>query len=147
MPATSLVVREDEPYFEFFSQFMKTASYKNVIDQTRPRLIEKGVKTDVFRSRLIHQFVICMWSTKRRQHLMKRAKNYDTLLVMSCETGVRTVCDAVKSTSCKVFMGMRSEGIMSVLPRFQRPGNILLDVKNITPLIHQTKDSEPWVSL
>jgi hypothetical protein len=146
-PAASLAVKKEEPYFELFSQFMKTAAYENFIDQTRDSLIEKGVKADVFRSRLIHQFVICMWSTKRRQHLLKRAKHYDALLVMSCEAGVRTVYDAVKSTSCNVFMGMRSEGIMSVLPRFQRPGNILLDVKSITPLIHQAKDSEPWVSL
>lgn len=146
-PAASLAVREDEPYFEFFTKFMKTASYENFIDQTRSSLIEKGVKTDVFRSRLLHQFVVCMWTSRRRRQLMKRAMNYDALLVMSCEAGVRTIYDAVKSTPCKVFMGMRSEGIMSILPRFQRPDNILLDLKSITPLVHQSKDAEPWVSL
>lgn len=146
-PAASLAVSRNQPYFEFLTNFMKTASYESYLEDTRSSLARMGVKTDIFQSRLIHQFVICMWTKKRRQQLMKRAMDYDALLVMACEAGVRTVCDAVASTPCKVYMGMRSQGIMSILPRLQKPDKIFIDLKSITPLIHETTEADPWVSL
>ncbi len=146
-PAASLAVSRSKPYFEFLTNFMKTASYESYLDRTRSSLINMGVKADIFRSRLIHQFVICMWTKKRRRQLMKRAMKYDALLVMACEAGARTVCDAVESAPCKVYMGMRSEGIMSILPRLQKPGKIFIDLRTITPLLHETTEADPWISL
>jgi hypothetical protein len=61
--------------------------------------------------------------------------------------GPDTVCHAVKSAGCKVFQGMRSEGIMSFLPRFQKPCNTALELNHITPLIHDSKDEVPWARL
>ncbi len=146
-PAASLAVRKNKPYFEFFRKFLKTASYEEHIKRIKSELEKKGVKTDVFRSRWLHQFVVCMWTSKRRKQLAKRAGEYDALVVLGCEAAVQTVYDSVKSASCQVFQGMRSEGIMTVKPSFHLPGNISLELNDIIPLVHQNKDSAPWISL
>ncbi len=146
-PAASMAVRRNEPYFEFFRRLLKTASYEQLIETIKSNLEKKGVKTDVFKSKLLHQFVVCMWTSRRRKKLLERASKYEALLVLGCEAAVQTIYDSVKSTSCKVFQGMRSEGIMSIKPLFHLPGNISLELNSITPLIHQAKNSEPWVSL
>ena len=146
-PAASLAVRSNKPYFEFFRNFLKTDSYEAHIERLRSGLAQKGVNTDVFRSRWLHQFVVCMWTSKRRKKLAKRAGEYDALVVLGCEAAVQTVYDSVKSTSCQVFQGMRSEGIMTVKPSFHLPGNISLELNDVIPLIHQNKESVPWVSL
>ena len=146
-PAASLAVRRNQPYFELFRRFLKTASYEQLLETIKSNLENKGVKTDVFKSRLLHQFVVCMWTSRRRKKLLERASKYEALVVMGCEAAVQTIHDSVKSTSCKVFQGMRSEGIMTVRPSFNLPGNISLELDKIIPLVHQHENSVPWVSL
>jgi hypothetical protein len=146
-PAASLAVRRNKPYFELFRRFLKTASYEEFIETVKANLEKKGVKTDVFKSKWLHQFVVCMWTSRRRKKLSERASKYEALVVLGCEAAVQTIHDSVKSTSCKVFQGMRSEGIMTVKPSFNLPGNISLELDKIIPLVHQTNNSVPWVSL
>jgi hypothetical protein len=146
-PAASLAVRRNKPYFEFFRQFLKTASYEQLIKKIKSNLEEKGIRVDVFKSHLLHQFVVCMWTSRRRKRLLKNASKYEALVVMGCEAAVQTIHDSVNSTSCKVFQGMRTEGIMSIKPLFQFPCNISLQLNSITPILHQVKKPEPWVRL
>ena len=146
-PAASMAVRTNRPYFEFLQRFLKTASYEELIESIKSKLEKKGVKTDIFRSRWLHQFVVCMWTSRRRNKLLNLARNYEALVVLGCEAASDTVYEAVKSTSCKVFQGMRSKGIMSIQPRFHMPANISLDLINVTPLVHEAEHSVPWVSL
>lgn len=146
-PAASLAVTKDEPYFEFFRKFLKTDAYEKYIATVKSKLERKGVKTDIFKSKLLHQFVICMWTSRRRRKLLKRASKYEALIVLGCEAAVQTVSDAVAAAPCKVYQGMRSEGIMSIKPEFHLPGNISLELNSVIPLLHQAKGSEPWVSL
>jgi hypothetical protein len=146
-PAASMAVRRNEPYFEFFRRFLKTASYEQLIETIKSKLEKKGVKTDVFESKLLHQFVVCMWTSRRRKKLLERASKNEALVVMGCEAAVQTIYDSVKSTSCKVFQGMRSEGIMTVKPSFNLPCNISLELDKIIALVHQNENAVPWISL
>jgi hypothetical protein len=146
-PAASLALRSNEPYFEFFRHLLQTAAYERYIETMRCELGKRGVMTDVFRSRLPHQFVVCMWTRRRRKQLMRCAKKYDALVVLGCEAAVRTILDSVESSSFQVVQGMRTEGIMSILPRFQWPDSITLQLNSITPLLHQKQDSESWMNL
>ncbi len=146
-PSASLAVRRNKPYFEFFRRFLETASYEELIETIKSNLEKKGVITDIFKSKLLHQFVVCMWTSRRRKKLLERASKYEALVVMGCEAAVQTIYDSVKSTSCKVFQGMRSEGIMTVKPSFHLPCNISLELDKIIPLVHQNSSSVPWVSL
>lgn len=146
-PAASMAARRNEPYFVFMRNFLKTASYEQLIKTIKSKLENKGVKTDVFKSYLPHQLVVCMWTIRRRKKLLKRASQYDALLVLGCEAAVQTIHDSVDTTSCKVFQGMRTEGIMSIQPQFHLPCNISLKLNSITPLLHNTSNPQPWISL
>lgn len=146
-PAASVAIRRNAPYFEFLKKFLKTASYEQYLETIQSDLEKIGVKTGIFKSYWPHQFVVCMWTSRRRKKLMKRASNYDAVVVTGCEAATQTVCDSVESTSCKVFQGMRSEGIMSIKPLYHFPCNISLELNRVTPLLHNAVDSEPWVSL
>jgi len=138
-PAASSSINNNEPYFEFFRKFLKTESYDRYIKKLKSQLEEAGIKTDIFKSKIIHQFVLCMWTSKRRQKLLKRAKDYESLIVLGCEAAVNTVRDAVQSASCKVFQGLETEGIMSIQPRFHLPANISLELQSLTPLALQKR--------
>ena len=146
-PAASLAVSRGEAYFDFLRQFLKTAAYEQYIETTQSNLEKKGVNADVFKSRWPHQFVVCMWTERRRKKLARRAKQYDALVVMGCEAALKTICQSVESIPCTVYQGMRTEGIMSIKPRFHLPGCISLTLETITPLIPQTTRSDSWVSL
>lgn len=146
-PAASFAVRRNKPYFEFLKKLLQTASYEQYINAIRSDLEKKGVRAGVFKSHWPHQFVVCMWTSSRRKKLKKQALKYEALVVMGCEAAVQTVYDSVKLTSCKVFQGMRTEGIMSIKPLFQFPCNISLQLNSITPVFHQETNSDSWVRL
>jgi hypothetical protein len=135
-PAASMAVRNNEPYIEFPRRGLKTASHERLIDTLRHSLETRGIKTSVFRSNWLHQFVLCMWTSKRRGELQERAKQYDAVVVMGCEAAVQTVRNTLGSTTCRVIQGMKSEGIMSIQPGFSMPCNIALELEAITPYTH-----------
>lgn len=133
-PAASSAVTNDVPYFKVFSNLLKTESYEKYIKNLKYDLEGRGIRTDVFKSKLLHQFVLCMWTSKRRKKLSECAKDYEVLLILGCEAAVQTIKDAVKTTSCKVCQGLDSDGVMSIQPRFKLPCNISLELQSVTPL-------------
>jgi hypothetical protein len=140
-PAASLAVRSNEHYIEFPRRFLKTASYERLIESMRRSFEERGIRTGVFKSHLLHQFVLCMWTSERRKKLSECAKKYDAVIVMGCEAAVQTVRNALASTTCHVIPGMKSEGIMSIQPRFSFPCNISLELEGVTPYTHAEPQS------
>ena len=141
-PAASSSVKNKKPYFEFLSKFLKTDSYERFIESLKSNLERSGIKTSIFRSRIIHQFVLCMWTSKRRKKLLDRAKEYDALIVLGCEAALQTVRDSVKSSSCKVVPGLETEGVMSIRPRLHLPCNLSLELESLTPVLLQDEPSE-----
>jgi hypothetical protein len=136
-PAASASITANEPYFEFFRKFLKTDSYERDIKNLKSQFEVERIKVDIFESKIIHQFVLCMWTEKRRKKLLKRSKEYEALIVLGCEAAVNTVSDAVQSSSCKVFQGLETEGVMSIQPRLHLPANISLELQSLTPMALQ----------
>jgi hypothetical protein len=134
-PAASSAVRSNKPYIELFRRFLKTASYERFIKTMKRGFEDRGIKTSVFKSRLLHQFVLCMWSSKRRKKLLERARQHEAVVVVGCEAAGQTVRDTLESTDCRVIQGMRSEGIMSIQPRFHLPCNLSLELESVTPML------------
>jgi hypothetical protein len=95
------------------------------------RLQDKGIKTAVFDSKLLHQFVACMWTSKRRRQLAKRATEFEALVVLGCDAMVEAVRDSVKATGCRVVQGMEIEGLMNVLPTVSFPCNLSLELRGV----------------
>ncbi len=141
-PAASSAVRENKPYLELFRRMMKTDSYEQYIKSLKTDLEKRGIKADVFRSRLLHQFVLCMWTSRRRKKLRRTAEKYEALVILGCEAAVKTVCDSVTLPSHRIIQGLDTEGVMSIQPRFSLSGNVVLELESITPII-ASESKEP----
>src|SRR6266540_2478813 len=84
-PAASLAVRERKPYIELFRKLLRTPSYESYIQVLKSRLESEGIRTGVFDSKLPHQFVVCMWTSGRREDLARQAVGYDAVIVLGCD--------------------------------------------------------------
>jgi hypothetical protein len=133
-PAASMAVRERKPYIEPFRRLLRTEAYESSIKALKLRLEDRGIRTAVFESRLLHQFVACMWTSRRRGHLARRAAKYDAVIVMGCDAMVDAVRDSIESTGCRVIQGMEIEGLMNVLPHVSFPLNLSLELNGVTPM-------------
>ena len=133
-PAATVAVREQRPFMQFFRSFFTSAPFEQYIRALQVRLAEKGVKTQVFRSRLYHQWFLCMWTAARRKKLRKSAKQHDAVVVLGCDSATETERDAVRSTSCKVLEGMRVSGIMNAQLSFHVPGNVSFENCKVVPI-------------
>jgi hypothetical protein len=142
-PAASLAVREKKPYLDLFRTFLRTAAYENHIKERKSQLERVGVKARVFDSKLPHHFIVCMWTSRRRQQLRQRGAEYDAVMVLGCDAAVKTAQDCMQSTSCRVISGMEVEGVMNVMPSMQFPGKISLEVTGVTRVLeHPSATSE-----
>jgi hypothetical protein len=136
-PAASLALRKNEPYIELFRRLLRTACYERYIRKLQARLEEEGVKTGVFESRLLHQFVLCTWTSGRREELSRCARQYEAVLVLGCDSATATVRDACKSSGCLVLQGMEIEGLMNFKPKFHFPCNISLGLSSMSRIFPQ----------
>jgi len=136
-----MAVRSNEPYIEFPRRLLKTAAYERLINTMKDGLARRGIRTDIFKSGWLHQFVLCMWSSRRRGKLLERARDHDAVIVMGCEAAVQTVRNVLESTSCRVIQGMKSVGIMSIQPRLSMPCTISLELEGVTPFVHAEAQS------
>jgi hypothetical protein len=134
-PAASLAVTKKKPYIELFRTFLRTAAYEKHIKKRTSQLEQRGIKAHVFDSKFPHQFVVCMWTARRRQELRRRASDYDAVMVFGCDAAVKAAGDCTQSTSCKVIAGMETEGIMNVMPSMKWPGKISLEVTGVTRVL------------
>jgi uncharacterized protein YhaN len=70
---------------------------------------------------------MCLWTKGQRNRLLKRASNYEAVLVMGCESAKYTVEQTLQSTACKVVLAMRLAGITNATVKFQFPLTVNLE--------------------
>ena len=140
-PAASLSLRKQKPFIELFRRLLKNEACDEYINQFRINLEKEGLRTDVFKGNLLN-FMICMWTSGQQEKCLNRASGYEAAVVMGCEGAYQTVCEIVKSTDCRVFHGMTSEGIMSVRPKFKLPFTLSMELFGVTPILHHKKEME-----
>ena len=61
-PATTLAIRDKKPVMQIFRSLVTSAPLEQYIKDLQSRLIEKGLKTKVFKSYLYQQWFLCMRS-------------------------------------------------------------------------------------
>jgi len=142
-PAASMAVKSNEPYIEFPRRLLKTAAFERLIADMKADFEKKGIRTRVFESHVLHQFVLCMWTARRRMKLQETAKNFEAVVVMGCEAAVETVGNCLESTSCRIIQGMKAEGIMSIQPKLSLPCTLSLELEGVTPYINPSTQSAP----
>ena len=130
-PAASLAVKEKKPYIELFRRFLRTGAFESYVKSLKRRIEDQGSKTVVFDSKLPHQMTACMWTSRRRAALARRAARFEAAVVLGCDAMVEAVSEALASTGCRVVQGMEIEGLMNVLPTVSFPLNISLELNGV----------------
>ncbi len=136
-PATSLAVRNNRPFFELFKTFLRSPPLEEHIKTLQSRLEERHLNTGVY---LPRQFLACAWTSSERKRLLHRAKQYDTVIVLGCDSATESVRDALESTDCKIIQGMEVAGIVNVKVRLHFPGTVSLEDCRIISVSNKKKE-------
>jgi hypothetical protein len=138
-PAATVAVREQEPFMQLFKSLFKSPPFERYIRALQTQLVHKGVRTEVFRSRIYHHWFMCMWTEGRREKLRKRADQHDCVIVLGCDSATATVREAAEAAGCKVIEGMKVSGIMNAQLTFRLPGSVSFEDCRIVPISGQTQ--------
>ena len=126
-PPMSLAMQKKKPFIEFFKHGTKTEAFEDYIKSIRQQLEQRGIRTGVY-TVLTPSPMMCLWTTGQRGRLLKRAKDYDAVLVLGCESAAYTVRDAIKDTDCRIFEAMRMAAVANATMRFRFPMTVELDL-------------------
>lgn len=135
--AVTVAVREDKPFLQLFSKFLKSPPFDRYLTELISRLGEKGVKAEVFKCDIPHQWFLCLCSSGRHIKLRKAAEKHDAAVVMGCDSAVRTVDEALQAAGVKVIPGMEMTGIMNAKPRINLAGHIIFKDCQVVPTARQ----------
>jgi len=137
-PATTVAVREQKPFLQLFRSLFKSPPLERYVAALRSRLASKGVRTEVFTSRLHHQWFLCMWTAGRRKKLRKQAERHEALIVLGCDSATETVREAAEGANCRVIEGMAVSGIMNAHLSIHLPANVSFENCKIVPISRHT---------
>lgn len=141
-PAASMAIAKNKPLFDFFKHGFKTEALENHIKSIQTELQRHGVRTDAFTMRIPHP-LMCLWTARQRDRLLKRASGFEAVLVLGCHSAAMTARDALKDAACKVLLGMREVGLTNATVRFKSLSRIELDVHPLSnnPFHHGERSS------
>ena len=138
-PAVTVAVEEERPFIQVFRNLLKSAPFERHIKTLQSRLEDQGVRTEVFRSDLPHQWFLCMWPSGRRQKLKKAAGQYDAAIVLGCDTATETVRESLESTDCRVIEGQEVTGFTNAKMKFRLPCNVCFEDCRVVPMSQQKR--------
>ncbi len=133
----SLAMRDQTGFLQLFRGSLKSPPLQRHLRKLKSQLRERGVKSRIFRGGVIQQFFLCLWTTRQRRKLRKRALQYDGVIVLGCDSALETVRNAVKGTDCHVIKGMDVAGIMNTKPKCHFTGNLSFESSRIIPICDQ----------
>jgi len=125
-PPVSLAIQKGSPLIELFKRGLKTGAFEDYIQEIRDPLEQRGVRTGVF-SMYAPLPTMCLWTNGQRRRLVKRAKDYEAVLVLGCDTARYTVEDALENTDCRIIQAMQMTGLTNAIVKFQFPMTVTLD--------------------
>jgi len=109
-PQFSLAMQEDSPWLELLKTGLKTGALEEHIRDFVDPLEKRGVRTAVFTIRLPLP-MMCLWTKGQRNRLLRRARDYEAVVVMGCDSATFTAQQVLENTHCHVVQGMRMAGI------------------------------------
>ncbi|MDH3352024.1 MAG: hypothetical protein OEM51_10780 [Gammaproteobacteria bacterium] len=125
-PPMCLAMQTNSPFIELFRRGMKTGAFEEYIQSIREPLERRGVRTDAF-SMHAPTPMMCIWTESQRNRLRKRARDYEAVVVLGCDSGTVTAVDALRDTDCKVIQAMEMNGIMNATASIRLPLTVTLE--------------------
>ena len=140
-PCFSLAMQKNSPWIEFFKHGVKTGALEDHIQGIRNPLEKRGARTGDFTMRLPIP-MMCLWTEGQRKRLLKRAKDYEAVVVLGCDSAVFTAQQVLKNTDCQIVPGMRTLGITNATVTHRFP--LTFELKDKTRVqIDQSGDNKP----
>lgn len=133
-PAVTVAVREKKPFIQLFSHFLKSPPFERHIKNLQTALKGRGVESTVFKSRLVHQWFLCMWTAAQRRKLKREILKYDAAIILGCDSATETVRDLVETTDCKLIQGMETVGFMNAKMTFRWPCDVSFEDCKVVPI-------------
>lgn len=127
-PPISLAIQKGSPFIELFKSGLKTDAFERHIQEIRATLEQRGVRVGVF-SIYAPCPTMCLWTKGQRGRLLKRARDYEAVLVLGCNSAKYTALQALKNTDCQVILGMQMTGLTNAVVKFQFPMTVTLEEK------------------
>jgi hypothetical protein len=128
-------MQKDSPWIELFKNGLKTGALEDHIKEIRDPLKKSGVRTGVFTTRLPLP-TMCLWAKGQRNRLLRRAKDYEAVVVLGCDSAAFTAQQVLKNTECKVIRGMRAVGITNATVTHRFPLIFELEEKTRVEISH-----------
>ncbi len=141
-PAVTVSVRENKPFLQLLSHFLKSPPFERHIKNLQAVLKERGVESTVFKSRFVAHWFLCMWSSGRRRKLKRQLRKYDSALILGCDSATETVRELIDASDCKVIQGMDVAGFMNAKLKFHLPCNVSFEGCRIIPLSEQKSEED-----
>jgi hypothetical protein len=138
----SLALETETPVLEFFKHGIKTEAFEEHVESIREKLEERGVRTDVFESRLPTP-LMCVWTEGQRHRLRKRAEGCNAAVVMGCSSAAHTAEHALSDTDCKVVTGMRMKGIANATMKIKLPLTVTIEKNPVPDRRHTQPCNQP----
>lgn len=127
-PPVSLAMEQNSPLIDLFKSGLKTRALEEHIKKIREPLEQKGIRTGVF-SMYAPLPTMCLWTKGQRNRLLRRARDYEAVLVLGCDSAAYTAQQALREADCRVVQGMRTVGITNAAVKFRLPMKLELEEK------------------
>lgn len=125
-PPMCVSIQQKQPFIELFKTGLKTGAFEDHIKSIQKALEEHGVRTDAFTMRLPAP-MMCLWTRGQRHRLLRRAKDFEAVLILGCDSATYTAIDALRDTGREVFQGMTVKTITNATVSFRFPGTVELE--------------------
>ena len=125
-PPMCLAMKKEEPFIEFFKHGFKTGAFEDYIQSIRDSLTQRGVETGVF-SMHAPTPMMCLWTKGQRERLLKRARDYEAVLILACDSGTESASDALKDTDCHIIQSLDMDGVINATTTIRFPMTIVME--------------------
>ncbi len=124
-PPVSLALRDGSPLLRPFKDGIKTRAFEDHIHRLRSELEQQGIRTGTY-TMYAPCPMMCMPTAGQRSRLRKRARGYDAVVVLGCESAKVTAQRALEGTGRRVVLGMELTGMTNAVVRFEAPATVHL---------------------
>ena len=126
-PPMCVAMQQNSPFIDFFKRGLKTGAFEDYIQSIRKPLEQRGVRTGAY-SIHVPTPMMCLWTEWQRGRFLKRASDYEAVLVLGCDSANYTAQEVLKDTDCQVIQGMRMVGTTNATLKVRFPLTIELDM-------------------
>lgn len=129
-PPMCVAMQQNSPFIEFFKSGLKTGAFEDYIQSIRKPLEQRGVRTGAYS---IHTPtpMMCLWTEWQRSRFLKRARDYEAVVVLGCDSAAYTAQEVLKDSNCQVIQGMEMVGTTNATLKVRFPLTVELEMNSV----------------